>query len=215
LNETLRFISSFKISTELATWFAKKINKPDARFIEYLTTLSPKDLKIWAVPEGTFIQPRIPLITIQGPIGMVQFLETTILNMLNYPSLIATNALRFKIAAQGREIIEMGARRAQGDNGAQIGSLYCWVGGCDFSSNMASNYKWGVPTVGTQGHSYVTNHKTYEGVDPELFMHKGLNMLEVALRYRKELDYLSFGKTNDGELSAFLLSAISWGGQTT
>jgi nicotinate phosphoribosyltransferase len=89
-------------------------------------------LKIYGIPDGTLVFAKEPLLRIEGPVIIVQLLETTILNLLNYSTLIATNAARFRIAAgPGKTLTEFGLRRAQGPNGALCGSKYSVLGGFD------------------------------------------------------------------------------------
>ena len=159
-------------------------------------------LKVWAIDEGSVVQPKMPQITIEGPLAFQQLQETPILNLTNYPSLIATNALRFKVACQGKTIIEMGTRRAQGEDGAITGSLYSYIGGCDYTSNVYCNYEYGIPIVGTMGHSYVTSVEGLDTIKEENVILNGVNLKEVALKYRKELGYEN---THEGELAAFLM----------
>jgi nicotinate phosphoribosyltransferase len=77
--------------------------------------------------------------------------------MLNFPTLIATNSSRFKTLGNGRKIMEFGLRRAQGPNGSLMGTLYSYIGGIDATSNVLAGQRFGVPVVGTMGHSYVTS----------------------------------------------------------
>ena len=106
-----------------------------------------------------------------------------------------------KVAAGDKTIIEMGTRRAQGTNGALIGSLWCWIGGVDISSNVSANYNYGVPVSGTMGHSYVTCYETLEELKEQNYMLNGVNLKEVALEY---LEKLGFTNTNKSELAAFI-----------
>lgn len=102
---------------------------------------------------------------LEGPLGLTQFIETTLLNLINFPTLIATNASRLDVRAQGRPILEFGARRAQGPNGALMGSLYAYIGGVQATSNVEASSKYGIPAVGTMGHSYVTCFHSLADID--------------------------------------------------
>lgn len=112
---------------------------------------------ILGIKEGSLVFPKTPLLVLEGPLGFLQLLEAPILNMLNFPTLITTNASRFKTLGNGRKIMEFGLRRAQGPNGALMGTLFSYIGGIDATSNVLAGQKFGVPVVGTMGHSYVTS----------------------------------------------------------
>lgn len=207
-NMTMDFIMNFQIDDEQANYFSKVINKEhDQGFKDWLKSLRPDMQKVWAVSDATIVRPRSPQITIEGPLGFVQLLETTIQNFINYPSLIATNAMLHKVAAGDKSIIEMGTRRAQGTNGALIGSLWCWIGGCDYSSNVRANYDYGVPISGTMGHSYVTCYVSLDELKEENYMLNGVNLKAVALEYREKL---GFSNTNLSELAAFIGMATAF-----
>lgn len=110
---------------------------------------------IYAVPEGHLVFPNEPLIRVTAPLPEAQFLETTLLNLIGYPTLVATKANRICLAAQDREVIEFGARRAQGPNGALCGSRAAFIGGCSGTSNALAGRKYGIPVKGTMAHSWI------------------------------------------------------------
>lgn len=110
---------------------------------------------ICAVPEGSLIFPTEPMIRVTAPLPEAQFLETTLLNLVGYPTLVATKASRVCLAAQGREVIEFGARRAQGPNGALCGARAAFIGGCSSTSNVLAGRKYGIPVKGTMAHSWI------------------------------------------------------------
>ena len=85
--------------------------------------------------------------------------------MLNFATLIATNAAHYKSIIEGRLLYEFGLRRAQGPNGALAGSVYSYIGGVDATSNVLAGHKFGVPVVGTMGHSYVTSFRGLDDLD--------------------------------------------------
>ena len=107
---------------------------------------------IFAVPEGTPIFPREPILTVRAPAIEAQLVETYILLILNHESLIATKANRVVRAAQGRTVLEFGSRRAQGAQGAILGARAAYIGGCHGTACTISDQLYGVPAGGTMAH---------------------------------------------------------------
>ena len=110
---------------------------------------------IWAVPEGTPIFPREPVITVKAPAIEAQLIETYLLLEFNHQSLIATKANRICRAAEGRAVLEFGSRRAQGIAGAVVGARAAFIGGCAGTACTVSDEIYGVPAAGTMAHSWV------------------------------------------------------------
>ena len=110
---------------------------------------------IWAVPEGTPIFPREPIVTVRAPAIHAQLLETYMLLEFNHQSLIATKANRVCRAAEGRAVLEFGSRRAQGIAGAVTGARAAYIGGCAGTACTVSDQLYGVPAAGTMAHSWV------------------------------------------------------------
>ena len=124
-------------------------------FLDYLSTLS-FTCDVDAVPEGTIVFPHAPLLRIQGPLLQCQLLESPLLNILNFQTLIATKASRVCRAAAGDKVIEFGMRRAQGPDGALSASRAAYVGGCAATSNTLAGKLFDIPVRGTHAHSWVT-----------------------------------------------------------
>ena len=123
-------------------------------FLDYLRSFRFTG-DIFAVPEGTPIFPREPMLTVRAPAIEAQLIETYILLILNHQSLIATKANRVVRAAQGRRVLEFGSRRAQGAQGAILGARAAFIGGCDGTACTISDPLYGVPAGGTMAHSRV------------------------------------------------------------
>lgn len=124
---------------------------------EFLNTLQMLrlDCDIDAVPEGTVVFPFEPLLRIKGNLVQGQLLETLLLNIINFQTLIATKAARMGVAAQGEPILEFGLRRAQGVDGGLSASRAAYVGGCAATSNVMAGKLYGIPVRGTHAHSWV------------------------------------------------------------
>ena len=123
-------------------------------FLEYLRNFHFSG-DIWAIPEGTPIFPREPVVTVRAPAIEAQLIETFTLLTINHQSLIATKASRIVRAAKGRTVLEFGSRRAQGTDGAITGARAAFIGGCKGTACAISDQLYGVPAGGTMAHSWV------------------------------------------------------------
>ena len=123
-------------------------------FLDYLKTMKLA-CTVTALPEGTPVFPREPLLTVQGPLMQVQLLETLLLNIVNHQSLIATKARRITAAAEGRPVMEFGARRAQGPDASVYGARAAVIGGCASTSNVLAAQRFNIPAAGTMAHSWI------------------------------------------------------------
>ncbi len=108
-----------------------------------------------AVPEGTIVFPYEPILRVEGPLLQCQLLESPLLNLINFPTLIATKAARVCLAAEGDPVIEFGLRRAQGIDGAMTATRATFVGGATSTSNVLAGKTYGIPIQGTHAHSWV------------------------------------------------------------
>jgi nicotinate phosphoribosyltransferase len=126
----------------------------DEGFLKYLENFHFEG-DIYAIPEGTPIFPREPVVTVRAPAIQAQLIETFTLLTINHQSLIATKANRIVRAAQGRTVLEFGSRRAQGTDGAITGARAAYIGGCRGTACTISDQLYGVPAGGTMAHSWV------------------------------------------------------------
>ncbi|MCE5230131.1 nicotinate phosphoribosyltransferase [bacterium] len=159
LEQAIEFLERFRFSDDDLEYL-RGIKGNDGKllfepaFLDYLKTLR-LTLDIDAVPEGTVVFPQEPLLITQGPIVQCQLLETALLTIINFQTLIATKAARICQAAQGDPVIEFGLRRAQGIDGGISASRAAYVGGCIGTSNVLAGKIYGIPTMGTHAHSWV------------------------------------------------------------
>ena len=129
---------------------------------------------IYAIPEGTVVFPKEPLLKVVAPIMEAQLVETAILNIINHQSLIATKTSRIVFAANGDGIMEFGLRRAQGPDAGLYGARAAMIGGCVGTSNVLAGQMFDVPVMGTDAHSWImsfpdeyTAFKTYAEMYPD------------------------------------------------
>jgi nicotinate phosphoribosyltransferase len=159
LETAIEYLEGFRFSdADLAFLAAQKGNDgarlfPDD-FLQYL-----RDMRfacdVDAVPEGTVVFPHEPLLRVRGPILQAQLVETALLNIVNFQTLIATKAARVVWAAKGDPVIDFGLRRAQGIDGGLAASRAAYIGGCAATSNVLAAAKYLIPVKGTHAHSWV------------------------------------------------------------
>lgn len=159
LNQVIDYLNNLRFDIDDIRYLgnlkdAKKGNLFGESFLNYLQRFT-FDCDIDAVPEGTLVFPHTPLIRVKGPLIQAQFIETALLNMVNFSSLIATKAARIVEAAQGDKVLEFGLRRAQGPDGALSGSRAAYIGGCHATSNVLAGRMFDIPIKGTHAHSWV------------------------------------------------------------
>lgn len=139
-----------------------------------------------------------PLISYTGPLAFVQLLETPILNLVGFASLVATNASRMCKAVHPKSCLEFGLRRAQGPNGGLSASAYAYLGGFSGTSNVKASQLYKIPSIGSMSHAFITSFTSLKEVED--FNFNGVDIPARALEIRKELGW----KTHDGELASFL-----------
>ncbi len=123
-------------------------------FLDYLANLK-LTCDIEAIPEGTVVFPNEPLVRVRGPILQCQLLETPLLNLVNFESLIATKAARLRLVVENDTLLEFGLRRAQGVDGGMTASRAAYIGGCNATSNLLAGKLYDIPVRGTHAHSWV------------------------------------------------------------
>ena len=153
LEQVIEYIKDLHFSEEDIAYLRKR-GIFNEEFLDYLRNFRFTG-DIYAVPEGTPIFPKEPMMTVRAPAIEAQLIETYILLILNHQSLIATKANRVVRAAQGRRVLEFGSRRAQGAQGAILGARAAYIGGCDGTACTISDQLYGVPAGGTMAHSWV------------------------------------------------------------
>lgn len=128
-------------------------------FLQYLGNFK-FSCDVWAIPEGTPVFPNEPVVMVRGPVIEAQFIETMALLTINHQSLIATKANRIVRAAQGRDVMEFGSRRAHGYDGAIYGARAAYIGGCMGTACTIAEKEFGIPVIGTMAHSWIQMYPT-------------------------------------------------------
>ena len=123
-------------------------------FLDYLHDFRAH-VNIDAVPEGELVFPREPMVRVTGPALECQLLETALLNIVGFQTLVATKTARVVLAADGRPVAEFGLRRAQGPDGGLAVARASYVAGCSSTSNVLAGRRYGIPVFGTHAHSWV------------------------------------------------------------
>ncbi|MBQ8426997.1 MAG: nicotinate phosphoribosyltransferase [Clostridia bacterium] len=157
LEQVVDYILNLKFGDEEIKYLSS-LNIFSKEFLEYL-----KDFKftgdVYAVPEGTVVFPGEPILTVKAPIMQAQLIETAILNIMNFQTLIASKAAKIAYAAKGDVIMEFGLRRAQAPDAGIYGARAAVIGGCNSTSNVLAGKMFDIPVSGTHAHSWVMNFK--------------------------------------------------------
>lgn len=153
IEQVVEYIKNLKFSDDDLNYL-KSLNMFDDDFIEYLANFKFSG-DIYAIPEGSVIFPREPIVKIIAPIIEAQLIETALLNIINHQSLIATKASRVCYAAQGDGVMEFGLRRAQGPDAGTYGARAAVIGGCVATSNVLAGKMFNIPVKGTHAHSWI------------------------------------------------------------
>ena len=172
LEQVIEYVKNLHFSAEDIDYL-KSLNIFDRDFLDYLRGFHFTG-DIYAIPEGTVVFPREPLVKVIAPIMEAQLIETAILNIINHQSLIATKAARVCYAAKGDGIMEFGLRRAQGPDAGLYGARAAMIAGCVGTSNVLAGHLFDVPVKGTHAHSWImsfpdeyTAFKTYAEMYPQ------------------------------------------------
>ncbi|KAJ6802446.1 nicotinate phosphoribosyltransferase 1-like isoform X2 [Iris pallida] len=165
LEECIRFIANFKFKEEDISYLRSVMPTCEGGFFDYLRGIDCSDVEIYAIPEGSVVFPKVPLMIVEGPVAVVQLLETPFVNLVNYASLVTTNAARHRfVAGKSKTLLEFGLRRAQGPDGGISASKYCYVGGFDATSNVAAGKLFGIPLRGTHSHAFVSSFMSLDEI---------------------------------------------------
>ncbi len=156
LEQAIAYLKELKFTRkEISFLKSNKLFKPlGSEFFDYLRHFKFTG-NVWAVPEGSILFPNEPILRLEGPIIEAQIVETFLLSMINFQSLIATKASRITDVAGNRQIIEFGSRRAHGPQAALLAARASYIAGCAGSSNTLAGYKFNIPVFGTMAHSFV------------------------------------------------------------
>ncbi|MDP2813549.1 MAG: nicotinate phosphoribosyltransferase, partial [Erysipelotrichaceae bacterium] len=172
LHRLVEVIENFAFDDDQIGYLRSK-NVFDEEFLTYLRNIK-LSVDIWSVPDGTVVFNNQPLVTVRGNVIEAQLIETVLLLCVNYPTLVTTKASRIVNAAQGRTVIEFGARRAQGFDAAIEGARCAVIAGAAGTSNTLAGYQHGLAISGTIAHSYIQTHDSeydaflsYAKINPE------------------------------------------------
>lgn len=227
LEPAMQWLSNFRVSAEDAAFLRElRGNDGERLFSEsFLETLRDMRLTIDvdAMPEGSIVFAHEPILRVTGPLWQCQWIETALLNLVNFQTLIATKAARVCQAAKGDHVLEFGLRRAQGIDGAISASRAAHIGGCTATSNVLAGKLLGIPVRGTHAHSWVMSFddepSAFEAyadampnncvflVDTYDTLEGVRNAIEVALRLREDGHEMLGIRLDSGDLAELSIAA--------
>ncbi|CAL8073092.1 unnamed protein product [Orchesella dallaii] len=219
LEEVMKFLDNFHYSDSDIEYLRETLPQSvEPAFFDFLKNLTANDITVHAIDEGCVAFPRIPLLRIEGPLIVAQLLETTLLTLVNYASLVATNAARYRIAAgHNVQLLEFGLRRAQGPDGGLSASKYAYLGGFDGTSNVLAGKLYKIPVKGTHAHAYISSFSDCKELKRRTIKHKDtgeeVDFIDLCRNWKEkltpDLDVLQ-EEASDGELAAFASYALAF-----
>ena len=157
LEQVLDFLSGLRVTQEELTWL-KETNRFSAALLRYLETLRFTG-DVDAIPEGTLFFPGEPILRIVAPMPLAQIVETRIMNLLNFQSMIASKAARSVLVAGEKPVIDFGLRRAHGAEAGLLAARASYIAGFAGTATVLAGMQYGIPIFGTMAHSFVQAHK--------------------------------------------------------
>jgi len=205
LSEVIALLNTWGFTEHQIEYLKTAMPGADSDFFDWLKKADCSGVRLWSMAEGSVAFPRVPLLRVEGPLAVCQLLETTLLNIVNYPTLVATNAARMRIAAgPEKTLLEFGLRRAQGPDGAMTASRYTYMGGFDGTSNLLAGHMFGIPVKGTHAHSYVQSFTCLDDISsPNIMSPEGKEVPFVPLVLEAR-STMGIKGASEGELAAFI-----------
>jgi nicotinate phosphoribosyltransferase len=157
LAQALDFLETFRFSDAELGYLARS-GYVSTRLIDRLAALRFSG-EVWAMPEGTAFFPNEPILRVTAPLPEAQLVETRLLNLVHFQTVVASKAARVVLAASGRKVIDFGLRRAHGEEAGVLSARAAYLAGFDGTSNVLAGARFGVPSYGTMAHSFVQAHE--------------------------------------------------------
>ncbi len=165
LDQALDFLERFHFTDRELDWYARERRAP-REFIDWLAELRFEG-EVDALPEGTLFFPDEPLLRVTAPLPIAQLIETRLINILQYQTLVASKAARCTLVAPGKLLVEFGLRRAHGAEAGLLAARAAYLAGFAGTSNLAAGMRFDIPVFGTMAHSFVQAHDS----EAEAFLH--------------------------------------------
>ncbi len=165
LEQGLAFLEDLRFGDEDLEWL-RKSERFSHDFVDYLAGLR-FDGDVHAMPEGTIFFPNEPILRLTAPLPLAQLVESRLINLLHFQTLIASKAARVRLAAPGKRIVDFGLRRTHGAEAGLLAARAAYIAGLDGTSNVLAAPRFGIPIFGTMAHSYILAHDSEE----EAFLH--------------------------------------------
>ncbi|HSG05956.1 MAG TPA: nicotinate phosphoribosyltransferase, partial [Nitrospiria bacterium] len=161
LEEALDYLEHLRFEPEDIQWL-KSTKRFKPAFLERLADLRFTG-DVHAMPEGTLFFPNEPILRVTAPLPEAQLVETRLINLLHFETLIASKAARIRLAAPGKKLIDFGLRRAHGSEAGVLAARASYIAGMDGTSNVLAGRRFGIPTFGTMAHSFIQAHEDETG----------------------------------------------------
>ena len=156
LAQALDYLEGLRFEPDELEWLGKQPGFPPG-FVDWLAGLRFTG-DVDAMPEGTVFFPEEPLLRVTAPLPQAQLVETRLISLLNFSSLIASRAVRFTLAAPRAQLVDFGLRRAHGSEAGLLAARAAYIAGFDGTATVLAGQRWGIPTFGTMAHSFIQAH---------------------------------------------------------